>query len=138
MLRARETLRRQKATTHGTGLAAAFMPRTASVCVYPGLSRPGFPPLLLEARVALGNDLPRGVSVRPVAHVGLDALKLLVGAEERGDLARPVFRQIAQVVDIREAWVIHRDSQNLLVGSLLVNHRQRADGPGAHVAARKR
>src|SRR6185369_12400156 len=42
--------------------------------------------LLLEARLALLDDLPCVLGGKPFANVGLHPLQLLVGAEEGGDL----------------------------------------------------
>src|SRR5262245_44506302 len=57
----------------------------------------------LVVTLLAGRDLlPCGIRAKPVAHLGLHALKLFVGAEEGRDFALPVRLQVGEVVNVAE------------------------------------
>src|SRR6266550_946565 len=87
----------------------------------------------------VADEFPRDVGIVPAFHVrGLVALELLVGGEERLDLAEPVLCEVAKASDLVESRIADGDGEYFLVIAVLVAHEQRADRPRRDDATRER
>src|SRR6266542_1544308 len=89
--------------------------------------RPHFVEFFLVARDGLENHMRRDVAFLPADHLDPTPFEILVDEEEVLDLLERMLREVGDVEVLLIERVVARDSENLVVRLMAVEHLQNAE-----------